>query len=154
MRLPRLKQRRHRAAEWLSSLGLDLTLELPLALEGIAQWAGWTYLGTPATSPKLLYAGGRRSSRLGPTTEFPTFRVDSSPYGRGIEPATTILKAVCFTRPAIALLLCGRICSYKKNMFARTSYVGVSASNATGKAARLEPGIGVGSRELCILLLR
>src|SRR6185437_13305668 len=35
------------------------------------------------------------------------------------------------TRPAIALLLCGRICSYKKNMFARTRYVGVSASNAT-----------------------
>src|SRR6185437_1326240 len=97
MRMPRLKQRRHRTAEWLSSLGLDLTLELPLALEGIAQWAGWTYLGTPTPSPKLLYAGGRHSSRLVPTTEFPTFRVDSSPYRTGIEPATTILKAVCFT---------------------------------------------------------
>src|SRR5690242_18279663 len=111
-------------------------------------------LGNAYPFAEVAVPGGRRSSRLAPTTEFPTFRVDSSPYGRGIEPATTILKAVCFTRPAIALLLCGRICSYKKNMFARTSYVGVSASNATGKAARLEPGIGVGSRELCILLLR
>src|SRR6185437_7653063 len=54
-------------------------------------------LGNAYPFAEVAVPGGRRSSRLGPTTEFPTFRVDSSPYGTGIEPATTILKAVCFT---------------------------------------------------------